>query len=142
MAVWQFEFYVIPDGKRNIAQEDILSWKERNLKPFEVPFLEAKEGWTKKMILYGESDQTCIELWYKEDVVDEILCRLDLRTISEGELKQIVDLIKQVGGNIFYCNNIYAPSAENLLLLIKNSAAYRFCQNPRKYIKEKESLDE
>ena len=44
MAVWQFDFNVVPKEKSFIAEkicsEDILSWKQENISSLEINFLE------------------------------------------------------------------------------------------------------
>ena len=98
MALWRFEFSLIP---KNINGE---SWKEGIAPEKDIQYLDTilKKSMLDGVVKYGESDSTCIELFYEDDRLDEILCRLDLRNLTKLLLGKIVDFCKLTDGVILY----------------------------------------
>ena len=140
MAVWQFDFNVVPKEKSLIAEkicsEDILSWKQENMPSVEINFLEKQTSWTKDIIQYGKEDETCILILYEDENLEEISCRLDLRSLSKKMLKEILDYVEKIGGVIFYEEKVYSPKLDEIIDLMKSSNANKFCQNPINYFEE------
>lgn len=68
--------------------------------------------------------------------MEEVSCRLDLRSLSKEMLRKILDYTKEMDGMIFYKNKIYPPNMEDIIELMKRSNANKFCQNPRNYFEE------
>ncbi|MCI8410360.1 MAG: hypothetical protein HFJ09_14000 [Lachnospiraceae bacterium] len=140
MALWQFEFFIIP--KKNVVtnicldNEEILSWGKQSTSIEDIDFLEKQKGWTDKISQFGKEDETCIKFIYINGLLAEISCRLDLRTLSKGMLRKILDFINKMDGMIFYENKMYSPNIEEIVELIKKSKANKFCQNPRNYFEE------
>lgn len=140
MAIWQFECYIVP--KKNVCENakfemnDIISWGIQNASIELIDFLERQSSWSDKISLYGKEDETCIEFLYLDECLEEIRCRLDLRSISNKLLKLILDFINKIEGMILYENNVYPPNIEQIVDLIKCSQAKQFCQYPEEYLKE------
>lgn len=140
MAIWQFECYIIP--KRNVDAnihpdyEEILSWGKQNSSIEKIDFLKKQKSWSNKISQYGKEDETCIEFFYENEILMEINCRLDLRSLSKRMLKNILDYVDRMDGMIFYENKIYYPNMDEVVELMKKSSANRFCQNPRNYIEK------
>lgn len=137
MALWQFDFYIIPRKKEvikdKLSDESILSWKLCNISSVNIDFLEKQKSWTEDIIQYGKEDETCIKFLYEEGLVEEIYCRLDLRSLTKKMLEQILDYARKIEGFIFYENKIIPPNIEEIVELMKCSNANRFCQNPMSY---------
>lgn len=140
MAIWQFDCYIIPEEKKgleeNLDDEDILSWKKYKISSVEIDFLERHTSWTEDIVQYGKNDETCIQFLYEEDLLEEISCRFDLRSLSKRMLEQILDFIYKMGGVIFYNGKVYSPSFDVIIELMKSSKANKFCQNPINYFEE------
>lgn len=140
MAVWQFDFNVVPKEKSFIAEkicsEDILSWKQENISSVEINFLEKQTSWSKDIIQYGKEDETCIQILYEDEKLEEISCRLDLRSLSKKMLKEILDYVEKIGGMIFYEEKVYSPKLDEIIELMKSSNANKFCQNPINYFEK------
>jgi hypothetical protein len=142
MALWQFDYMVVSSKNlnKNIETEEMLSWLDielpSNIKEILQSILPYKEGWSKDILQYGESDGTCISLLCEQGKIDEISMRLDLRNLKEGQLDAIIELIKCIDGKILYSENIYSPEKDILLDLIRKSKSARFCINPEEYFKE------
>lgn len=140
MALWQFHCYIIPRENKNLNEkscdEDILSWKKHIIPTARIDFLEKQTGWTEDIVQYGKDDETCIQFLYEEGLLEEISCRLDLRSLSIKMLEQVMEYINKIEGMIFYENKIYFSNINDMVELIKNSNANKFCQNPMNYFDE------
>lgn len=140
MALWQFDFRIVPRRRcvivEDLDNEDILSWKQDEISSIEISFLERKASWTEDIVQYGELDGTCIEFLYEDRKLEEISCRFDLRALSKKLLKEILDFVGKIDGMIFYEGKIYAPKLDEVVELIKNSKANKFCQNPINFFEE------
>lgn len=61
----------------------ILSWKQDNISSIKIDFLEKQTSWTKDIVQYGNEDETCIQFLYENGSLEEVNCRLDLRSLSK-----------------------------------------------------------
>lgn len=131
MAIWQFQCNIIPlRGNINALNfDEIISWQNN------ITFLERKKSWSENIIQYGNIDETCIEFIYGKGALEEINCRLDLRTLSKENLIQILEYIQNIGACFIVENKIYSPDLEKIIPVIKQSKAYQYCKNPLEYIK-------
>lgn len=140
MAIWQFDFYIVPKSnlalKNKINSQDILSWKNENHLSIQIGFLEEQTSWTKDIVQYGNINETCIQFLYEEGELEEINCRIDLRSLSKIQLEKIVEFIQEIRGVIFYEGSFYYPNIKEIVGLIKKSEVNKFCQNPRVYFDE------
>lgn len=137
MAIWQFDFMVIP--KSNVAMDmhtdEILLWRVELLEDFREnikEILPLKKSWSKNIILYGNVDETCIEL-FCEQMMLEFSVKLDLRSLSKEVFNKIIDMISEIDGQILYQEKLYPSDSEVLIQLVRESDAARFCKNPREY---------
>lgn len=139
MALWQFDFYIVPRERcvivENLESKDILSWKQNSISLIGIDFLEKKPSWTEDIVQYGKADETCIQFLYEDEALKEISCRFDLRSLSKKMLEKILDYIEQINGMVFYEGKIYAPKINEITELMKNSKANKFCQNPINFFK-------
>lgn len=139
MAIWQFDFMIIPKGKKNQNGnfDETISWHGYHIDLNRILILSENlpvlKSWNNDIIQLGEIDQTCLEILKSGDEIQEIQCRLDLRTITEETLIKIIDVIKCINADIFYENHIYEVSLKNLMRLIDNSDTARFCYNPKEF---------
>lgn len=139
MALWQFDFYIVPRERcvivENLESKDILSWKQNSISLIEIDFLEKTPSWTEDIVQYGKADETCIQFLYEDEALEEISCRFDLRSLSKKMLEKILDYIERINGMVFYEGKIYAPEINEIIELMKNSKANKFCQNPINFFK-------
>lgn len=144
MAIWQFDCYIIPEKNviANICSdsEDILAWGTQSISIEKIDFLEKQKSWSSKISQYGKEDETCIEFFYEKDFLVEIHCRLDLRSLSKKMLKKILDYVQKIEGMVFYEGKIYSPDVNEIIELMKNSKANKFCQNPMDFFEELSSI--
>lgn len=138
MAIWQFQFYIIPriNSEIEIKEDELLSWKKKNISFVKIEFLERKASWTEKIVQFGKEDETCIQFLYEDDILEEINCRLDLRSLSKKMLETILNFVKEIDGMIFYKDEIYLPKFDSIIEIIKNSNASKFCQNPTNFLED------
>lgn len=140
MAIWQFDCYIIP--KKNVSAniclegDEILIWGKKGASTENIDFLEKQKSWSEKISQYGKDDETCIEFLYERDILMEISCRLDLRSLSKKNLEKILDYVQGIDGMIFYENKVYDPNIEEIIEVIKKSNANKFCQSPIKYFEK------
>ena len=139
MALWQFDFYIVPRERcvivENLESKDILSWKQNSISLIGIDFLEKNPNWTEDIVQYGKADETCIQFLYEDEALEEISCRFDLRSLSKKMLEKILDYIERINGMVFYEGKIYAPEINGIIELMKNSKANKFCQNPINFFK-------
>ncbi len=145
MAIWQFECMIIPkdrDRKNYKNNDQYISWIGANTPDDALIFLSNhfpfKKSWSYDIKQYGNNDSTCIELFLAGDNIEEIRCRLDLRNISKQLLTNILKFIDMINGEFYYNDNSYEANMKNIVKLIKNSDAARFCNNPLEYLKSLE----
>ena len=135
MAIWQISFYAVERNK-TIQDEDICYWEKEPANARSIVFLTQCESWSNDIIQYGNDQSTCIELFLEEQRVVEIEIRLDLRSITYLILNDVLNYITNLDALIYYENSLIEPTITNFKSLIVRSAAYKFCNNPLKFIDE------
>lgn len=136
MAIWQFQCNIIPTRLNidRLSRDEMISWKDASQPPHELRFLEQEESWSKDIIQYGKADETCIEFMYIDNILDEIICRLDLRSLTKTNLISLINYVQEIGAMFLVEDKIYAPQIEVILEIMKKSKANQFCKNPVEYI--------
>ncbi|MBT2655353.1 hypothetical protein J7E81_08895 [Bacillus sp. ISL-18] len=144
MAVWQIQFFIVKGSNLTTEKrkpEDILIWGDTPLDGNSLlklsKLLHRKKSWSDEIVLYGNEEESCLELFYEETVLSEISCRIDVRNVTIKILKGIIDFIVINNAKIFINNVYYPPTLENLVLIIKNSDAYKFCEDPSKFLDQR-----
>lgn len=137
MAVWQFQCNIIPmrvdvDG---LSHDEIISWKNVYRKPHEIVFLQREKSWSKDIVQYGNSEETCIEFIYVHNKLEEINCRLDLRSLTKQNFISLIEYVQEIEAMFFVEGMIYPPKADIMIEVIKNSKANQYCKNPIGYIR-------
>lgn len=94
MAIWQYQFYMVPEEELDsyFRNEDLISyedlseiewWKYRQLDitSFDtfISLLPKKKSWSKDIIIFGDDDSSCIEILLEKNRIVEISIRVDLR---------------------------------------------------------------
>jgi hypothetical protein len=138
MAIWQFECMIIPSGNviMNIFSEEILLWKAESLEAFREnikKIFPLEESWSKDIEQYGKIDGTCIKFLHEKEMV-EVLLRLDLRSLSRQNFEEIFGMVGEVDGQILYQEKLYHPDFNEIIKLVRESDAARFCENPEEYL--------
>jgi len=135
MAVWQFQCNIIPlrENMDKLSRDEIVTWKDIAQPAINIDFLERERGWSTDIVQYGKTDETCIEFYYDEDKLEEIDCRLDLRTLTKNNLIQIVKYVQSIKACFFVDDKAYLPQLEIMIELMKQSRANQYCKNPLEY---------
>lgn len=144
MALWQTEFMMVPKDKlysnSNIETVDISSlWSGYNIKQDSIDevekVLKRTKSWSEDIVQLGDISGTVIEIFYAEDMIDEVTCRLDLRNINTKIIDSILNFISANNIAIIAGNKVYlVPNRESILEIMKKSDAYRFIENPQKFL--------
>ena len=98
VAVWQFQCNIIP-LRENIDKldcDEIISWQGVSQPKINLYFLEREKGWSTDIVQYGKTEETCIEFLFAKNELEEISCRLDLRTLTKYELTQIIEYVQSI----------------------------------------------
>ncbi len=135
MAIWQFECKIIPlrENINNLNYSEIISWRGFTLK-YNIDFLEREKSWSNEIIQYGKLDETCIEFVYENGVLQEVECRLDLRTLTKHNFMKILEYVQRIGACFLVAGNVYLPNEENMVEVMRQSKANQYCKNPLEYI--------
>lgn len=135
MAVWQFQCNIIPSRENvdELSYDEIISWKGISCPIISIDFLKRQKSWSTDIVQYGKIDETCIEFIYQKDKLEEISCRMDLRTLSKNELIQIVKYVQDIKAWFLVENEIYLPKLEIMIGIMKKSRANQYCKSPLEY---------
>ena len=140
MAVWQFDFHVIPSDffDSEIKNPDEYLWDNKKIDKSSIrcpEFLKIIKA-DDDELQCGDYDKTCINYLFENNYLSEIFCRIDLREFSIDLLKEIVLYFQQMDGSILYNNRVYMLSEEVLKKLILSSAPYKFCASPLDFLND------
>lgn len=145
MAIWQFTFTIIPCKKEIKSADDIRSWNGYSLKDSSIKeiskVLKPSKSWSDDIKVFGNNEETCIELFYENNILDDVSVRLDLRNLTIEILEAIVNFINSNDAFILTTNGATVkPIVKDLIEQIRKSEAYSFSRNPETFlaqIKEK-----
>lgn len=142
MAIWQFQCNIIPSIKRNLtlSYNEMISWENIAQPTGNINFLKQEKSWSPSIVQYGKIDGTCIEFIYGKASLDEIKCRLDLRTLTKDELIQIIEYVQSIDACFLVEDKVYPPKTEIMLEVMMQSNAYQYCKCPLEYIKSLSSV--
>jgi len=156
MAIWQFDFIVVP--KENIIIkfksypekinlddiDDIGNWNHHNLiestlKELAI-VLKPTKSWSDEIKQFGRIDESCVKLLYDKNILEEISVRLDLRNLTYEILKPIINFIKENNALIITDDgNLINAEINELINQIKKSDSYSFVKNPKDFLMTLES---
>ena len=78
-------------------------------------------------------DETCIEYIYIENKLEEIACKLDLRSLTKEKLNLLVEYVKEIDAMLLVEDSVYLSNVEDILEIMKKSKANKFFKNPLAY---------
>ena len=138
MAIWQFECKIIPkrDNIGDMNSDEIISWRDVKCSLSDISFLPHIKSWSNNIQQFGELEKDCLEFVFDGTILEEITCRLDLRTFSVVTFKNILEYVNKINAVFWYGEKMYFPVEEDILIAIIESTAYRFCSNPKDYLDE------
>ncbi|RZJ79795.1 MAG: hypothetical protein EOO20_26535 [Chryseobacterium sp.] len=109
---------------------------KKTLKPYKdiLPPVKSYEN----SLMYGDYDKHDLHIFFNEyNYIQEVSGRLDLRDLT----KDIIDLIIVIASN-YDCflmdvkGDVFAPKTQNILNSVKVSNAFKFVENPQKFLSE------
>lgn len=142
MAVWQIYLDIIQKDKiENKSPEEIcnkkdyiIAWERKIIiNALNGSFVKEK-SWSRDIEQFGNLEESCIEVYHINEALAEISARIDVRTATTATLLSLLDFINENDAFILIENTPYEATKENLALIIKDSRAYEFCNNPEKFL--------
>lgn len=125
MAVWQFECNIV--SIKNIENSnDVVSWKNVEQPIMDINFLSKEKSWSQNIIQFGKVDETCIEFIFDNGIIVEILCRLDVRSLTKNTLLYLVEYVKRIDAMFLVDNLLYPPNCDIIIEVIKKSKANQY----------------
>jgi len=137
MAVWQFYFQLLPVEGENLSLRILDNCNSVDIFREELP---QKQSWSKNIRLFGHDDKTCVEVFVCNAVIEKVLVRIDLRSITRKQLECIVKFAAVNHLRMSYNDGksgneiITGVTLENILSAVQASAAYAFVRNPHDFI--------
>lgn len=137
MAIWQFQCNIIPlrENIDKLSRDEMITWKGISQPVINIDFLEREKSWSTDIVQYGKTDETCIEFYYDKDKLEEIDCRLDLRTLTKHNLIQIIRYVQSIGACFLVDDKVYPSQLEIMITVMKQSRANQYCKNPLEYFR-------
>lgn len=127
---WQVYFYIVPDTVCDDFMPLSLKWKRDIFYSVETYFgdkLWKTEGISKNIVQYGTIWENCIEICETEDGFS-LMFSIDLRAVTEELIDRICEFCKFRDALALTPENaIVKPEFKNILGLLVNSEAARFC---------------
>lgn len=103
--------------------------------------MKPNKSWSDDIKAFGHNEETCIELFYENNILDDVSVRLDLRNLTTEILEAIVNFINSNDAFILTTDGVIVkPIVKDLIEEIRKSEAYSFSRNPETFlaqIKEK-----
>lgn len=156
MATYQFIIELIPEiwieNKKNPVEllfdqdsyDSSVAWKNITLK-YELEsllsiILPRGKSWHKDLYVWGNEENSDIQVWLRDGNINSIMIRLDLRNDIENLKLQIVDLAKRLNCELFFPHSrqIVDPDITLLNKAILNSNAEKFVNDPERFLDELE----
>lgn len=135
MAIWQFKCNIVPawDNIEALDHDAKISWRDVVQPTCDIEFLEREKSWSNGIVQYGKTEETCIEFFYVENMLEEIECRLDLRSLTKQKLVSLIEYVQNIGAMFLVGDKAYPPKLDVMVEVMKYSEANRYCKNPLKY---------
>lgn len=154
MATWQYTFYVVPKAAviqqygsvpGKLAREvfDTFDWgawqfKDDLVQEFDA-LLPRFKGWSANALDWGDEDGNHLQLWLRNDRVDELRVRIDVRTLDVSFINEIVELFQRNNCLFVLIEDelrVIEPRTALLIQEIKGSIAFQFVSDPNGYLKK------
>lgn len=153
MAVWQFDLKILPVDKvlnkykklpTKVSWEtcdEVFNWKDCRVSKKSLMSLEnilsPQKSWSKNIKQYGNTDETCVKLFFENNSLLEVSVRLDIRSVTKKMLFAIVYFAEENHG-VFVSEeeDLIEPSLEFILKALKSSKAYLFVEAPDKFFEK------
>ena len=128
MAIYQCEFKLV-DECGNINLNEIFYDELKTT-------FQKNDSWCSDIILYGNVDDTCVEVFYYNKKIDDILVRINVGNITIEMLNSIIAFINANNLRILNNGELIKATKRNILSLIASSDALRFLKDSKKFLQE------
>ncbi|KAF0237096.1 MAG: hypothetical protein FD167_4489 [bacterium] len=166
MAVWQFKFSLVPlegiervhghtiliiEEYRSSNAEKLLSlplelnqsysdyWEGIQIGDTTLEAIKAMlpqcESWDKNAVMFGSEEGDRIEIWN-----DDFNCFFDIRNFSANLLDKLLSIATTLNCKVVLheSGEVIEPIFKEVVERIKESRAYAFCLNPKKFFEDLE----
>lgn len=128
LAIYQCEFKLVDmygsTNVKNIFYEQLETAMRKN------------QSWCPEIVLYGNTEETCVEVFYYNGTIDEISVRINVANVTVEVFNSIISFIKDNNLYIYYDGNIISATKENLINFVTSSPAFRFLKNNKRFLEE------
>lgn len=164
MAIWQYQGELVPElwlkakhGQIPNVLEDYLIteadidrdaiesphwWRDATI-PDDIAhranaILPKRESWSEDALMFGEEEASDLTIWFEDGAVDAVCFRWSLRDPDIELLRGFVALAQHLGAFVVSGDRatVITPDLDAVLRDVKQSNAYRFCVDPKKYLTE------
>ena len=160
MALWQFKFSLLPVKGIAVVHGEIPAelweyqppalhpndgepafpdyWRSAGISPASLTDLTAllppRRSWSPDAQMYGSEDGDSLEIW-----LNDIDCRLDMRSFCPGLLERILSVAHQHVCKVVISGTgeVVDPDVTGVLLKAKDSEAFEYCSNPDEYVRKR-----
>lgn len=148
MAIWQYDFWIVPKDEALKKYGNVLSipiendfievipWKKGRLQDIKQisQILKQEKSWSNDIIQYGNIEGTCVQLFLGQHDFD-IKIRLDLCNLKRNTFLAIVKFIQEKEAMILTSEGrLLCPDLEKFVSDIRTSREYKFVKNPMGYL--------
>jgi hypothetical protein len=151
MASWQFDMHVLPrDGVVNVyhaipteisLEDSVLDrcWERvqppTNLADQFSKILPSTTSWHPQISRWGDEEGNRIDVVRQENSVTDVFVRIDVRDVSIIFVTELLRIARKNSWLIYSADGrLISPSLKKILKAIQDSAAYRFVQDPRRFL--------
>lgn len=127
MAIWQVSIVLIKTEKSFSGMEN----NQWNSLDELIAYFPEEKSWCSSTRQFGKLDSTCLEIDLE---TEEILLRIDLKSITRDQLETIIRFTDSNELKIKYKNKIENPTFDIFISILKESAAYRFINDPEIFL--------
>ena len=88
MSIWQFHFQLIPIREEYFSPSILSDCNSTEILSKEFP---REKSWSENWCLFGNIDETCVKIYRKNSVIEDISVRIDMRSITKSQLSCIIE---------------------------------------------------
>lgn len=153
MAIWQYDMHLIPRSSvlalvghpaESLTQEQFDEmdwWYGLPVPDFSASFdacLSRTASWSPRIWLWGVVDATCVEVLFDDsERVQDCRARVDMRHSPREFLSCFVAFADRYDCLVLTPEwELREPDLENLVLQMRRSSAYRYCQDPLAFFRD------
>ena len=142
MAIWQYRFVIVPKKALTLEKnkfqansndefsDDEVFWLRSPVKVdvFDevVNILPKGDSWSQNLIVFGNLESNCLEVYHENDLVESASFRVDFRMDFKNILDKVINFIQLRHFSIIDEDWKIVPDMHDIENLIKNSPQFDF----------------